>query len=802
MTNSINNRSDYRPTPHPTHFEEEVHLRDYIKVLRRRWKLGLGTFLSVFILTVLYTLVMKPVYEAETLLQVSIGARGPAILGELAGLSSASNPVETEMEILKSRSLAAEVVKALGLDVIVRPEVGFLSKLTARVFPGANKSNVHPSTSSGQGRSTSNVSAGHLPIIEDLVVPPELMGEELALVFDDSGQKYTLIYDGRELLTGTIGKPARSGDVQMEIRPGFSRPRASYKLTKKDIRVAAANLLGNLKVSQVGRNTGVVRLTYRSTGANRASTVLETINRLYVNRDVSEASRDAVATLDFITEQVREVRENLGGSQTLLDDYKVKTGAVALSQEAQLLVVRISDLEVEINRLDVQQKGFDSLLGSMGSGSVALAVGMSALDIESPELAALISDYSRMVRKRMELLEEYTPQNPAVMALENQTELVSSQIKTTATAIRNSISRREEAVRGVLGNYRRQLARLPEVERNLAKLQKDVLIQEKIYSFLLEKEQETRILKASTVSNIRIVDPPTVPIKPVKPRKRRNAALGFVLGLMLGVGLAFFTEYLDDSVRDSEDLQSRVGVPVYGTIPFVQKAHDRRKMKKPYLVIEEMKAPVTEAFRTMKTNLFFSKEGKDLKVVTVTSPDPGAGKSFVVANLAALSALLGKRTLVIDADMRHPQQHIVLGVSQKPGLSEVLVGHMSFEDAVQMDHVKELKVLTSGSIPPNPVELLGSDSMKELLAKAADSFDMVIIDTPPINLVADPLHLTRMSQFTLMVARSADTTVKELEKAINQLRAIQVESFGIVLNAVRPVEMGYGKKYYRYGESP
>ena len=163
MTNSINNRSDYRPTPHPAYFEEEVHLRDYIKVLRRRWKLGLGTFMSVFILTILYTLVMKPIYEAETLLQVSIGARGPAILGELAGLSNASNPVETEMEILKSRSLAAEVVKALGMDIV-------LSDDSRSIFSGDSKQIVYPH-------------------INHLSLPPEMLGEELALVFDYSGQK-------------------------------------------------------------------------------------------------------------------------------------------------------------------------------------------------------------------------------------------------------------------------------------------------------------------------------------------------------------------------------------------------------------------------------------------------------------------------------------------------------------------------------------------------------------------------------------------------------------------------------------
>jgi tyrosine-protein kinase Etk/Wzc len=436
---------------------------------------------------------------------------------------------------------------------------------------------------------------------------------------------------------------------------------------------------------------------------------------------------------------------------------------------------------------------------SLGREGGISAGSTEALGFQSPEFTDLVSGYLGLQRKRGELLKEYTSDHPVIQSVDAQILLAADQIRATASAIKGAMKNRERAIKGVLDTYRKKLEALPEVERELAKSQKEVLIQEKIHSFLLEKEQEVRIVRASTVSQIRVVDPATVPIKPIKPNKKRNILLGMILGMMLGVGLAFFTEYLDDSVRDSEELEKRIGVPIYGTIPFVKKAYTRRKEKKPHLVIEEMYAPVTEAFRTLRTNLFFSKDGKGLKVVAVTSPGPGAGKSFVVANLAALSALLGKRTLVIDADMRDPQQHVVLGVSQKPGLSEVLVGHMSFEDAVKKDHVKELRVLTAGKSPPNPAELLGSDSMKELLAKAAESFDMVIIDTPPINLVADPLHLTRMSQFTLMVARSGFTTVKEIEQALNQLRGIQVDSFGMVLNAVKPVEMGYGQKYYRYG---
>ncbi|MDT8396824.1 MAG: polysaccharide biosynthesis tyrosine autokinase [bacterium] len=765
-----------------SHFEEEVHLRDYIKVLHRRWKLVLFTFLAIVLATSLYTLGMKPVYQADTLLKVSDRAGAQGILGELAAVTQSSNPVETEMEILKSRSLGAEVVRRLALDVSVsKTRTGAARRILRRfgLLP-ADDMNV--------------------PEVEILDMPGELLGKPLLLEIGEDSGSFRLLDKRNVLIEGRAGGVAEKGNIRLKVV--FDKPvppKSEYYVIRIDIRQATENLLEAVKVSQVGRNSQIVRVSYQDVDPARAALVLETLQQAYIERDIGEASREATVTLDFIEQQRTLARDRLEGAQEALDDYKVRTGAVALSQEAQLLVQRISDMEVEANQLLITRKGMDRLVESLGTEAAISHGGTEALGFQSPEFGDLISGYLELQRKRADLLKEYTTDHPVIKSLDGQVLLVADQIRATAAAIKGAMRNREGAIKDVLDSYREKLDTLPDMERQLAKLAKDVLIQEKIYSFLLEKEQEVRIVKASTVSQIRVVDPAAVPLNPVKPKSRRNILLGLVLGLMLGMGLAFFIEYLDDSVRDAEELESRVGVPVYGTIPFVRKAFERRKEKKPHLVIEEMYAPVTEAFRTLRTNIFFARGGERIRTLAVTSPEPGAGKSFVVANLAALSTLLGKKTLVIDADMRHPQQHIVLGVEQKPGLSEVLVDRMTFQDAIKKDHIKNLRVLTSGKIPPNPAELLGSPAMKELLDELREHYDLVIIDTPPVNLVADALLLTRMADFTLMVARSAVSSGKEIERALSQLATMDVKNYGMILNAVRRVEMGYSGKYYRYG---
>ena len=781
----MNKQSDFQQSPHPVYFEEEVHLRDYFKVLRRRLKALLVIFAVVFFAAALYTFGMRPVYQAETLLQVTEESRGPTILGDLAELTRGAGAAETQIEVLKSRSLLSEVVRALGLDV----SLSGISRNPLSRFPGLL----------GSGRE----SVFDLPSVVRLDVPQQFLGERLFLVFDGSGREYTLFQEKKGFLKGRVNQLEAARGFAIEVRWENPRPGAKFIIVKHDLREATGNLLGNLRVSQVGRNTGVVRAAYQSTDPKKAAAVLETLNRLYINRDVEERSREAIAILDFITGQLGQVRRDLERAQDELDEYKVRTGAVALSQEAELLVQRISDLEVETSRLDIQRKGLESLLEGIGRGEVSFAAGTAALDIQSPELGILVQDYAELMKNRSQLLLDFTEENPAVVDLDRQIELVSGQIKATAGAILSGTARRLEAVSGVLQTYRRQLAKLPEVERVLAKFQKDVLIQEKIYSFLVEKEQETRIVKASSISGIRVVDPPTVPLEPVKPKTRRNLLLGLILGLMLGVGGAFFTEYLDDTIKEDDEPEAMVGVPVYGRFPFLKEARDRRREKRPHLVIEQPRSPATEAFRILRTNILFSRVGESPKVITITSSGPGEGKSFVVANLAAVSSLSAKKTIVIDADLRKPQQHIVFGADQRPGLAEVLTGKAVLADTIQNLSQGLPSFLSAGSIPPNPSELLGSPYMKQLLELLKKEYELIVLDSPPLGLFTDPALLMKHADMGLIIVRAGMTRRDSIGLAVDTVRRTSRElQLGIVINAVkyRGGEYGYRNGYARYGE--
>jgi tyrosine-protein kinase Etk/Wzc len=779
----MNERIDNRPHNSSIHFEEEVHLRDYIKVLSSRWKLVAYVFVAIVVATSLYTFGMKPVYQADTLLKVSDKRGAQGVLGELAAVTQTANPVETQIEILKSRSLGAEVVKRLDLDLSVEKTGNGFARLILRKFRLLKADD------------------DLVPRVELLDLPDELIGENLLLITGGKPGYFSLSHEKKLLLKGPVGEMVENGNMRLKlVFDDPATPDSEYHLTRIDIRQATQGLLKRLKVSQVGRNTQVVRVSYQDVDPVRAAMVLDTLQEAYIQRDIGEAATEANATLDFIMQQRTLVKDRLERAQEALDDYKVRTGTVALSQEAELLVQRISDMEVEANQLLVTRKGMDLLVESLGREGGISAGSTEALGFQSPEFTDLVSGYLGLQRKRGELLKEYTSDHPVIQSVDAQILLAADQIRATASAIKGAMRNREMAVKGVLDTYRAKLDTLPDIERQLAKFAKDVLIQEKIYSFLLEKEQEVRIVKASTVSQIRVVDPATVPIMPIKPNKKRNILLAVILGMMLGMGCAFTLEYFDDTVKSDSDMELLVGVPLYGTVPFLKEARDRRKQRKPHLVIEEPRSPVTEAFRILRTNILFSRVGESPKVVTVTSAGPGEGKSFIVANLAAISSYAAKRTIVIDADLRKPQQDVVFGALQKPGLTEVLTGKINLAEAIQNTSQGMPSLLAAGSISPNPSELLGSTYMGNLINQLKKDYEFIVIDSPPLGMVTDPALLMTHTDMGLIIVRADVTRKRNISRAVDTLRKTSPDKqLGIVINAGRfSGENGYG---YNYGKA-
>lgn len=373
-----------------------------------------------------------------------------------------------------------------------------------------------------------------------------------------------------------------------------------------------------------------------------------------------------------------------------------------------------------------------------------------------------------------------------------------------------------------------------EKEVELVRLEREARIHEKTYMVLTEKYEETLLLKEVTSQEFIIVDSAIAPKYPIKPNKMRIITMGVVLGMILGIATALFLEYMDDTVRRSEDVERLLGLPIIGSIPKIHITNSgrlalpaadeeatqdlatfgaesrkskkrKRKHEKRMQILQGRlvtnvgsKSPVTESYRSLWTNIQFAHLDKTVKTILLTSPGPGEGKSLTTANLALTIAQSGMRVLIVDADLRRPTVHRLFGCQKSPGLSELMSGDLSnLKDFVKNTYADNLYVLTCGETPPNPVGVLGSDKMKQLIEMTKSQFDFVLFDSPPLIAMADASVLAAELDTTLLVLHAGKTKQQIANQAREMLERLNINIFGVVLNNV-DYSRRYGYYYYYY----
>ena len=384
-----------------------------------------------------------------------------------------------------------------------------------------------------------------------------------------------------------------------------------------------------------------------------------------------------------------------------------------------------------------------------------------------------------------------------------------SRVVEAETEIRTLVAR-SNALEQIVTRYNKKLEKLPEKSLRLARLSRNKLVDEKLYYMLKEKFEESRISMAGKIGKIRIIDRAQEPGAPIEPKVQRSLLLGLLFGIGSGILLVIFLDFLDKSVRSVEDIEN-LKLPVLGAIPHIEAEKTNGFFKNgktkseayqaTMITRHQPKSPISEAYRSIRTNIQFSQAATKFKTVLITSSVPSEGKSTTAVNLAVTIAKMGVKTLLIDADLRKPVLHRFFDFEKEPGLTNYLVSNAV--DILQSSEINNLYVLTSGVIPPNPSELLGSKRFQEMLKKLELKHDLIIIDTPPIIAVTDAQVVASNVDGVIVVARAGVSQIDTLKRVKSQLENINAKVLGVVLNDVRAQHM-YGSYYYyhyynRYG---
>jgi tyrosine-protein kinase Etk/Wzc len=472
--------------------------------------------------------------------------------------------------------------------------------------------------------------------------------------------------------------------------------------------------------------------------------ILDSIARNYLLQNVERKSEEAAKSLDFLKEQLPDVRGSLDSAENKLNQYRQMNDSVDLSLEAKSVLDTIVSVESQLNELTF---------------------------------------------KEAEISKLYTKEHPAYKALMEKRVILQKE--------RDKLNKR--------------VSSMPKTQQDILRLTRDVQAGQEIFMQLLNKQQELSITKASTVGNVRIVDPAVTQPKPVKPKKTLIVIFVTFLGGLLSVGIVLMKAMLHRGIETPDQLEQE-GINVYASVPLSewQQKKDRESLltkrlksntrSDALLAVGNPADLAIEAIRSLRTSLHFAMLESKNNILMISGASPNIGKTFVSTNLAAVIAQAGQRVLIIDADMRKGYSHSLLNTTWKNGLSDILSQQISVEDAVRHTEVKGLDFVPRGQIPPNPSELLMSDRLGAFLKWASENYDMVLVDTPPILAVTDAAIVGRHVGTALMIARFGMNTVKEVEVSIRRFDQNGVDIKGIILNAVEKRASSYygGYGYYQY----
>lgn len=699
--------------------EGQPDLLHYVRVIyRRRWA-ATAAFAAVVITVALYTIAATPVFEART--QILIQPENPNVISfqEVLQQEKGTNEYyQTQYTILRSRALVRRTLDALKMWQ--SPEFG------------------------GGDAKTASLN------VQNLVAAPIAW---IAGLFSNGVETPAV-------------PPIGESEEQSPVVDAF---------------------LARLTVTPI-RNSRLVDIKFASPSPQTAAVVANAIAAQYIEQNLEYKFLSTREAADWLGGQLTEQRKKLEDSEQALQAYRERGNAVALEDRQNIVVQRLSDLSTAYTKARTDRIEKEALYNQL----VALQTNRGALDSFPAVLAntfiqGLKTQLSDLQRQQAQFGERLGENHPDMIKLQsaiaNTQARIDGEIGKVVQSVRSeylAAQAQERSLSAELESQKNDALALNRTGIEYSVLKREAESNKQIYEALMQRAKETGISGELKTSNVRIVDEAQQPRRPARPRKTTNALLGLLGGLMAGLGLAFFLEFIDNRIKNPDEIQVHLGLSFLGLVPGLS----GQDLPGEPLLDRGMPAHFAEAFRGIRTNTVFASEEVGPRAVLVTSTQPAEGKTVVAANLAIALAQTGQRVVLIDSDMRRPRQHEVFSVRATAGLSGVLAGVVKVSDAIQQTGRKRLWVFPAGPTPPNPAELLGSERFKQLLASLRDHFDWIVIDSPPVMAVTDASVIAHMATGVLFVVGCEQTGRQMALRAVRQLLGARATFLGAVLNRV------------------
>jgi capsular exopolysaccharide synthesis family protein len=678
--------------------------------------------------------------------------------------------------------------------------------------------------------------------VTEFTVPEKVYEASARVKFDRSTTLPGLMADlitvseGNNISTQT--EVIRGVPVLLRVARDLGRvgPDVDYKEARRSPEILAKvyALKERVAVTQEG-TTNILKITATDGDAEAAARLANAVAEAYRNENINSRNRQVDDAKLFVEEQLKTVEEKYRQSEQALLQFKEREGNVFLTEEAREALMTYSRLEAERDKLAQIRLEATNQLKLLRTNEALPE--SRPVRVFSDDVQALIAKLNQklvdLTTERAALLINYTPLHPQVLELDGRIQSVKQEMVKELDAKLQTFSARENAIQASIGRYKERYINLPKAALELASLERDVKVNGDLYAALKQKHQEFLVRGAERIEEVSIIEPALPPGAPKNaPKGEINFALGALIGMFLGVVLAFVRESFDTSIGTIEDVEEFLKVPVLGVIPQVDEKEVEKTIRKvfPETIDREtlsllsrisplfdLKGVVAEGYRSLKVNLQFACLNRTVKSLAFASAGLGEGKTTTVLNLAITIAQDGRRVLLVDADLRKPAIHSRLGIRREPGLSDVLMGTAQWQDVVQTatdlmlgklgfdqilsaPGVDNLSVITSGLLPPNPSEFFNSQRFADLMDALEESYDLVILDCPPILPVADAVLIGPRVDGVVLVYQVGRVGRTPLQRAKSLLDNAHASLIGVVLSNVSAEYSPdyYHEHYYKY----
>lgn len=755
----------------------EIHIGEILKPYIRRWYWFLIGAIMALTAAYFFLKSQNPTYEVISTVLIkdskpSAGGQDFAMLRDISGIGSiSSNGVDNEMEIFRSRKLMRSVVTELGLETdVLKP-----------------------------GRFRSTELFGKTSPILVQVVSEKPAGKQLQepLNLNVEGNRLTLTSEGLATITTTFNKliSLPTANIIILKNPAYQKSEDSLdndlilNISSKEDKTNAYQAA--LNISLVNKDVTVIRLAMAYPETEKAKKIINKLVEIYNREAIADKNSESRITAQFIEERVAKVGNELGNVESTKEQFKRSNQITDIATEAELGLTSATNARAKQMEVESQLELTNSLMGLVGrQGSYQVIPNNVGLD--NPGAVANISLYNQLILERNRLLENATPQNPIVVDVTKQINSLRPSILQNLQTSRDALALAKNTYVAEQNKITGRISKMPSQERAYREIEREQQIKENLYLLLLQKREEMQIALAVSSPKARVVDEAFTGMK-VAPKATVILGAGLLLGLFIPLALIYLRELLNNKIKSKHDVETLSnGKPVIGEIPSLERNQDE-------VVKMNDLSPMAEAFRILITNMNFMLPKMDTgKVVFVTSTVKGEGKTFVSVNLALTLATPKKKVIIIGSDIRNPQlQRYNPARKGLIGLTEFLYDdHKTLSDVIHVSTFNPyLDVIYSGSIPPNPTELLSNGRYEELVAELRTRYDYVILDTAPLMLVTDTLLISHMADATLYVTRSGYTEKTLVDFANKQIGSGKIKNTAFVLNDVSSDYFGYGNKY-------